>query len=38
MIHNTPSKGVLTLSLYSYRCFTFTLMINSEVEVDWLSG
>ncbi len=38
MIHNTPSKGVLTLALYNYNSFTFRLMIDSEIGVDWLSG
>jgi hypothetical protein len=38
MIHNTPSKDVLTLPLYNNRCTTDSLMMSSNVEVDWLSG
>ncbi len=38
MIHNTPSKGVLTFALCICRCFTCWLMINREIGVDWLSG
>ncbi len=38
MIHNTPSKGVLTLALYANRCTTDSLMMNSNVGVDWLRG
>jgi hypothetical protein len=36
MIHNTPSKGVLTLTLYNYRRSTDRLVMNSEVGVDLL--
>ena len=38
MIHNTPSKGVLTLALYNYGCTTDSLMMISNVGVDWLRG
>ncbi len=34
MIHNTPSKGVLTSALYTNRCTTDSLMVISDVEVD----
>ncbi len=30
MIHNTPSKGALTLALYTNRCTTNSLMMNSN--------
>ena len=38
MIHNTPSKGVLTSALYNNRCTTDVLMMSSDVGVDWLRG
>ncbi len=38
MIHNTPSKGVLTLALYTNRYTTDGSMMSSNVGVDWLSG
>ncbi len=36
MIHNTPSKGVLTLALNNNRCSADSLMMNSKVGVDCL--